>query len=402
MVKKVALVLLCFSFLTGCVGKREINDLALVMAVGIDKAEKDGHIKITAQVARPADARGQTGAPSGQTGDPIWSASAEGETIFEAIRNLATFATRRVFWAHNYAVVINEDVAREKGIADIIDFFTRNPELRMRTWVLVTPNNASEVVSTITGLEVIPGEALDKLFRFTDISAQAPRTQMIDLQSAYLSESSEPVLARVRLTERGVSNKKPGQAGAYKQVELAGAGVFKKDKLVGIIKPDEVRGLLPFVESLESGIVALSCPNNPPKRISVELRKQTFDVTPSYRNQTPSFLVKMHTFASVVEAGCPFSLADGKSIKKLETELEETLKNELTKVVKLAQEDYQSDFLELGKVFNNKYPSEWKEIKDNWEEKFTQAKVEIQVIAELNDSALLYRPTKRGVTGDKE
>jgi len=213
--------------LSGCkTGKREISDLALVMAVGLDKGN-DNLIKVTTQIVRPADARGQTGAPSGQTGDSIWSASAEGETIFQAIRNLSTFSSRRIFWAHNFVIVINEDLARD-GIKDIIDFFTRNPELRMRTWVVVTPDEASTVVSTMTGLENVPGEAIEKLFRYTTISVQAPKTQMIDLQAAYLSESSEPILARARLIDRGVSNKKPGQAGSVEQVELAGAGVFKK------------------------------------------------------------------------------------------------------------------------------------------------------------------------------
>lgn len=170
----VTLMIFVVFSLTGCLGKREINDLAMVMAVGIDKGE-NGQVKITTQIVRPADSRGSTGAPSGQTGDPIWSATAESETLFDAIRNLSTFSSRRVFWAHNYAIVINEDYARE-GIGDVVDFFTRNPELRMRTWVMVTPDEASKLVSTITGLEVIPGEALNKLFRYNRISVQAPRT----------------------------------------------------------------------------------------------------------------------------------------------------------------------------------------------------------------------------------
>lgn len=197
--KKIILfhVLLAMLLLLGaCSGKREISDLALVMAVGIDKGEKEGTVKVTAQVARPADARGQTGAPSGQSGEAVWSVETEGESIFEAIRQMSSFSSRRVFWAHNFIIVINEEVAKE-GIGDVIDFFTRNPELRMRTWVAVTPQTASEVISTVTSLELIPGEALAKLFRYTTISNQAPRTVIMDVLSAYLSESTEPLLARL-------------------------------------------------------------------------------------------------------------------------------------------------------------------------------------------------------------
>jgi spore germination protein KC len=388
-------LLICLTLTTllnGCVGKREINELALVMAVGLDKG-KDGKIVVSVQIARPADARGQTGAPAGNTGDPIWSSKAEGDTIFEAIRNLSTFSTRRIFWAHNFIIIINEDLARE-GVRDIIDFFTRNTELRMRTWVVVTPNKASNIISTMTGLEVISGEAMDKLFRYSNISAQAPQTQMLDLQSAYLSESSEPVLARVKLINRGVSNKKPGQQGGINQVELAGTGVFKEDKLIGILSAKETRGLLPFIEKVNSGVLAVSCPKDPENKVSVELKHYKFKVTPSYRGGRPNFHVQLVAKFSMVEAGCPVSLQNRSQIRLLEKTVAKILDDEINNVVSRAQTDFKSDILELGKVFNNKYPTEWKHIRDDWEEEFENATVMTDVSVKIEDSVLLYKPTK--------
>jgi spore germination protein KC len=380
--------------LSACeIGKRELGDLALVMAVGLDKGKEKGLTKVTIQVVRPADARGQTGAPSGQTGDPIWSASAEGETIFHAIRNLSTFSSRRVFWAHNFIIVINEDLARE-GIRDIIDFFTRNPELRMRTWVVVTPEKASAVVSTMTGLETVPGEAFDKLFRYTPISAQAPRTQMIDLQAAYLSESSEPILARALLINRGVSNKKPGQAGSVDQIELAGAGVFKGDKLVGILKPVEVRRILPFIEPPDTGVLILKCPDDKAKKLTVELKNQNFNVKPSFKDKKPVFDIYFETDASVVEAACPFSLDERKKVKDLERQMNTTIRKDLTSVLDKAQNEYKSDFIELGKVFMNHYPAEWRTIGPKWEDTFPTVAINIHIKSKIVDTVLLKKPTK--------
>jgi spore germination protein KC len=380
-------------FISGCMGKRELNELAIVMAVGLDKGEKEGDIKVTVQVVRPADARGQTGAPAANTGDPIWSASAEGKTIFGAIRNLTKFSSRRVFWAHNQVIVINEDLAKE-GIREIIDFFSRNPELRMRTWVVVSPDPASKIVSTMTGLEVVPGEAINKLFRYTMISAQAPQTEMIDLQAAYLSESSEPLLARVKLIDRGVSNKKPGQAGSVEQVELAGAGVFKGDKLIGVFEPEETRGLLPFIEKVESGVLPLKCPNDEGKKISVELRHMLFKVTPKFKNGKPEFHIRSVTNASMAEAGCYFSMKDREQVQKLEKELSSLIYKDIKNVVDKVQNEFDSDILELGKVFKNKYPAEWKSISKDWDKELRTAKINIEVEAKINDAVLLYKPTK--------
>lgn len=390
--KGIVFLLITLSLLlTGCAGKRELNELAIVMAVGIDKGE-EGNVRVTAQIPRPSDARGQTGAPSGQTGDAIWSVSAEGKTLFEAIRNLGRFSPRRIFWAHNFIIVINEEFAKT-GIQDVIDFFTRNPELRMNTWVAVTPDKAVEVVTTITGLEVIPGEAVDKLLRYSAITSQAPRTTMRNLYSSYLSEGSDPVLTRVRLVEKGVSNKDPGKMNV-KQVELAGAGVFKKDKLIGILEGDEVRGLIPFIERLESVILSVSCPNDKSENVSLELRHQNFKIIPGYEDGKPTFHVKLVTYSSIAEADCPISLKDKKQVDEMEKELEELLYNDIKKIVDKVKKDYHADILRLGEEFNNKYPSEWKQLKADWKERLQDAKIDIVVDAKIKNSVLLYNPTK--------
>lgn len=399
--KPALLLLMCFMMLitlNGCLGKIEINDLAMVMAVGIDKGDKAETVRVTVQIARPADTRGQTGAPSGQTGEPIYSASADGRTIFEAVRNLARYSSRRVFWAHNFIIVINEDFAREEGVQDIIDFFTRNYELRMRTWVVVTPEKASEMVSTQTGLEVIPGQSIDNLFRYSRIVAEAPRTDMKTFQAAYLSENTHPVLARVTLVDRGISNKKPQQYGTVKQVSLGGTGVFKRDKLIGVLSPRETKGLIWFVENVESRIVVLPCPTNPKKQASVELKNQKFNVTPFYHDDDGTIQYDVHliTYADMVELGCSTNLDNTEVLAQLEKDLEKKLTQEIVEVVQKAQHKYKVDFLELGKVFQNKYPAEWKQARKNWEREFSKAQVKVKVEAHLYSPVLLQKPTRSG------
>ncbi len=379
--------------LSGCLGKTEINDLGIVVAVGLDKGEKEGTIQITAQIVRPADARGSTGAPSGQTGEPIWSITASGDSIFDAIRHLGSSASRRIYWAHNFAVVINEELAKE-GINDIIDFFTRNHQLRMQTLVMVTPDPASEVVSTITGIEVIPGQAINDLFLYNNVTASAPQTQIIDLQKSYLNESTQPVLARVSLNKHGISNKKPTAEPTMNQIELDGAGVFKGDKLIGTVSAKDTMGLLFFLENAKSAAVVTSCPANGDQSMTVELKTENFHVTPTYKNNQVGFDVKLKSVVQLIEAGCPFSIDDQKQVQQIEKQLEDKLKGKIEKILQLAQEEYKADFLELGETFKNRYPAEWKDLLSKWEEEFPHAKINTQVDIRLTSSALLYLPTK--------
>lgn len=380
------LVMACLILATtaGC-GPVQINELAIVTAVGLDVGEKDGSYRISAQIVRSADARGQTGAPSGGTGEPIYSIAAEGETIFEAIRNLARFSSRRVYWAHNFVIVINEKLAR-RGIGEIIDFFTRNPELRMNTWVVVTSNSAGEVVSTVTGLEVVPGQAIDKLFRYNRIVGEAPSTNMMRLFEVYMSKTSHPVLARVELKNRGISNKKPMEFGSLKQVELSGSAVFRKDKMAGWLTTDETKGLLLLIESIDSSIVSVACPRNPAERVTLEVDKQQVRVTPSLKDGKPKFNIHVKAKASLVETGCSVSFNAMRD--ELEAELQKTIKAQLEAVLDKAQHKFRVDFLKLGQVFNNRYPKQWKSFEGRWDEIFAESEVDISLDVKITGQEL--------------
>jgi spore germination protein KC len=379
--------------LIGC-GKKEINELAMVTAVGFDQGKKPGTIRITAQIVRPADARGQTGAPSGLTGEPIYSATAEGKNILAAMRNLARFTSRRIFWAQNFIIVINEDVAKN-GVTDILDFFTRNHETRMNTWIVATPDKAADLVSTVTGLEVVPGEATDKLFRYSELVAEAPRTNVMRFEESFLSKNTHPVLAKMALRKRGISNKKPEQFGSIEQIELAGTAVFKREKLKGWLNPKDSRGLLYFIEKIDSAVEALPCPEDPKnkdKTVSLELKHTRTKVTPFFKNGHPEFTVKVITDADLVESSCevPFDQMQ----KSLEEELKKAVRNELEGVIGKAQKKYKLDFLKLGEVFENRYPSEWKRLSKNWDQEFSRAKINVNVEANVNSPVLLKLPTK--------
>lgn len=380
--------------LTGCTtGKREINHLALVMGVGLDLVETEEgekQIQITAQVVRPADARGQTGSPSGQTGEPVWSITAKGKSIFDAIRNLGGFSSRNVFWAHTAIIAINEDLAKE-GIHDIIDFFSRNPELRMRTWVAVTPNKASELISTMTSLEVIPAESISNLFKYSPITRAAPRTQMIDLLSAYLSTGGNPYLARFEIKPTSISNKTPEQGATINNVSLAGTGVFKDDKMVGTLSSKETRALLLFVEDIQSGVVVLPCKND---ELSFELKHQSVDISPQYKGGKIEFDISIKTNVNLVEAGCPVDFEDTKRVNQLEKDVEHEVKADIEAMLNKVQKEYGVDILEAANTFNNRYPAEWNKIKDDWDTQFKEAKFNIHIDAHLNSGVLLYPPTK--------
>ncbi|WP_438448899.1 Ger(x)C family spore germination protein [Gorillibacterium sp. sgz5001074] len=375
----------------GC-GKLELNQMALVMAVGLDKA-KSGNVRVTAQIVRTQAARGNTQGSGGVSGEPVWIVSAEGKSIFEAIRNLGRFTSRRVFWAHNRVIVIGEDLAKD-GIREVVDFFTRNHELRMNTWVVVTPGQASELVSTDTGAEPIPGDSIDRLFRFNRIVSEAPRTTIKEVGAAYLSRSSNPVIALVKKAKHEYDMKKPSPKPKEDQVELSGAAVFRNSKMLGTLSPGESRGLLWFIEKMESSVISLPCPGEDKHTVSLEMRGNRFKVTPSYDGEQVKFRVKLHVTMDLVELGCTAPDGTESAAKSLEKGAAAKYKGDLEGVLNKAIKVYKTDFLDLGKEFQNRYPGQWKTIRNRWQEVFAESEATVEVTAEITNPVLLILPTR--------
>jgi len=390
-----ATLILALTLTTGCLGKREIDDLAMVMAVGLDPGDQPGHIRITAQIARPADVRGQTGAPTAGSGSPIWTVSGEGASIMEAIRSIARFSSRRVFWAHNQIVIINEKLARH-GISEIVDFFSRNHELRMRTWMVVCSEDARQLVSLKTGLEVIPGVSLDKVFRYSQIVSEAPRTDMRTLSASYTSTSTHPVLARMRTRDKLINDGDKTDFGAKEQVELSGTAVFKRDKMVGWLSMEESRGLIWFVEPVESRVIVLPCPDDESRPTSLEVKSNKFEVTPHYEKGRISFDVQLDAKIDIVEIGCLTERSHSELMPQLEALADKQLAHEIQAVLKAAQKTYGVDCLELGKTFRNRYPAEWQRVSAQWGELFQNIEVRVHVRTDINSPVLLQKPMQPG------
>ncbi|MFD2874847.1 hypothetical protein ACFTAO_00885 [Paenibacillus rhizoplanae] len=91
------LLLLLSLGLTGCWNYAEVDDMAIVAGVAIDKNE-DGKLLLTAEIV---DTGGS--ADKAQAGYKMVSLS--GNTMFEIVRNLISITGKKLFWSHAKAII---------------------------------------------------------------------------------------------------------------------------------------------------------------------------------------------------------------------------------------------------------------------------------------------------------
>jgi spore germination protein KC len=133
------LLCICLLLLSGCWSSRELNELAITVAVGIDKAE-DGII-VTVQLINSGDIQAKT--PT--NGPSVTTFSIKASSVMEGLRKITTKSPRKIYLSHLRMLVISESMA-EDGIAEVLDFFARDHEVRTDYFVVVAKNTKASNV----------------------------------------------------------------------------------------------------------------------------------------------------------------------------------------------------------------------------------------------------------------
>ena len=147
---KIIFILLIFLF-TGCYNYRELNNLAITSAVGIDK--KDGKYYVTTQVINTQKMGSDSTSIGSQSKFVLYETS--GDTLQEELRQIVLESPKRIYANHLQLIIVGEEVAKE-GVSQIFDFFMRNPESRKQYQMIIARDTtANNILKVLTPLETL-------------------------------------------------------------------------------------------------------------------------------------------------------------------------------------------------------------------------------------------------------
>lgn len=377
------LILLVIPFLSGCWSRTEINDLAVVTAVGIDKVEND-KIRIALQLAiprllGPAGQGGGGGGGQGIGSKSVWIVSEKGETIMDAYRNLQQKLPRKIFFSHSNIIVIGEALARN-GISPVLDFFTRYREVRMRNYIVLTKGDALKIMKFIPKFEKIPSEIIRE-----ELEMQiGPMLNVRDFVDMLMAEGIEPLAAEIALkpsnvTGREESAKQESPGKEEQNLSINGAGIFKKDQLIGWMNIHEIRGVIWLRNEINANVVTVAMPKDKGNgKVSVQLFRANTKIKPILKDGQPEIKVKVRADADLYENSSKLDLSDPKAIQFVQQILEEEIQNRIQSALDKAQRKFKSDIFGFGRAVERAYPREWKnQYKDRWDQEFPALKVTI-------------------------
>lgn len=398
MIKKRAILLILIIvnllILSGCWDTREINELGLVTAVGIDKADGSNKYMVTVQIANPSSQNsgsGQSGAKS-----EVWIGAAEGPSLFDATRKLVKTSSRRIMWAHNNVVIIGESLAKE-GIIPVADYFSHNPELRMKAAIVIADGDAKDYISAKIGMDSPPGVSFGSLEGYRALAAESLESHLLEVCSNLKSKCANSLISKVSLKETisqsGDSESK--DSGNSKIVELSGAAVFNKDKMVGWLSPEESRGIAWILNQTKDTAVTVIDSEHGDKSVVVEIGAVKSKIKSEVVDGKLKISIHLSGKGDIVEEDGTTSQDMDEVKKHINKLLNKAIEDEIKKSLEIVQEKYKVDCLGFAAIVHAQNSKEWdKGLKDKWEEIFPEIPVTVSVSINIKSSTLNQQPMK--------
>ncbi|WP_199620272.1 Ger(x)C family spore germination protein [Paenibacillus alkalitolerans] len=384
------LLFIAMFLLAGCWNYRELNELSMALAMGVDKAPR-GEFRVTFQIVNANEVAGQRA--TGRT-VPITVYSSTGKTMFEAIRKASLLVPRRINVQHMRDFVIGERLARE-GLKEVFDLMERDHEMRMTTRVFIARGAEAEtILKALTSLEGIPANAILGKLKVTGRAlGESYEVEIDDAIRGLQRKGGGPVISGIKLVgdRPAAENKSNVEETELKaKLQIAGMALIKEGKLAGWIDNGPARGVSWITNNMQSSIVVLDCDKKKGK-IAIEIVRSMTKLEAKVQGKRPLIRIHIKQIGNVGEALCAVDLNKSAEILKLQRQWNKATKKDVMAAVKAAQK-LKTDVFGFGEAVEREGPKAWKKMEKDWGRIFAECGVEVNVESIIRRTGMRTSP----------
>lgn len=365
----------------GCWDRRELDELAFALAVGVDYDPKQQQTKLISQIIKPGQMKSAEsgGGSAGQGGeDAFFLIETHGKTVFETVRKCSFQISRRINWTHSEIVIFGKG-AVEAGVDKFLDFFVRDPEPRPHQHILVAEGKMEDILKFKPNLEKASAQTLEGMMNNTVLTSEAYPVTLQEFVNDLMSNSKAATAPMVKVVGEGEEQK----------MQLAGTAVFRKEKQVGKIDPRETRGMLWVIGKVKSGIISLS--SNEHGKVSIEIVQASSRIRPKLEKSELTARVDVKVICNIGEQLGGEDVSKPEKLTKFQKKVEREVEKEIRKAIRRSQE-LKADIFGIGEAFHRKYPKQWKRLEPEWKQLFPKVKFSLNVTAKIKLIGESLRP----------
>ena len=377
---RLVLIAALLAGLTGCWDRREINDLAVAMGLGIDKL--DGKYRISVQVVNPTKV---AMLESGGSGAPVVLYSSVGRTMFEAFRLLTEEVPRKVYFSHLQLLVIGQGLA-EEGIRDVVDMISRNYEFRPSFYFAIADNASPEQILSIpSAIDPIPANEQRKSLEESErVWASTIKVTYDQLINDFSEPGNNSVLTGVAIHGRQISDyKEINRISLLSRLKYSQSAAFQGDRFVGWLSTSASKTYNYMHNHVQDTIGIVPCPGGGVYSLDV-LKKPITTIHIVLQDDIPKVDVHIKMRGNISEMLCNAKFTRH-GLKELERNAEESLIKVMDEGLEEVITVHKTDVLGIGRAVHAQYPEYWKKNKHRWDDIFPQINVNVTADISIRD-----------------
>ncbi|WP_251554096.1 Ger(x)C family spore germination protein [Neobacillus muris] len=371
--KKHGLILILMSqilFLTGCWDRTEINDLAFVIASGVDKVGQDRY-RVAVQIPLPSSlgGAGSSGGGGGTSGEgPVAVLVGTGDNIRQSIEDIQARLSRNIFFGHRRVYIIGEDLARQ-GIKEALNSTFIHPQSRLSTFLVISKGEAYEMLKAQPRMEQFAGEAIREMSKTTI------NMKIKDAFQDFDRPGKEIILPYIEAT--GTTEKEKDG----KEILMGSYAIFKNDKMLFTTNKSESQGVMWLNDRMNKKSFTFNGLKN--KEITVQIIDSSVKTRYRLKDGKPTFDLSIRASGNLLDNEPDLRIEDPKTYNLMIKNMEAMVKKNVKTVLDHAHSEGADIFGFGWYVYRNHY-HEWKNNwKDKWDTILPELKVNIHVDADI-------------------
>lgn len=369
------MVVLASMLLGGCWNYKSLSDMSITSGIAVDRDPVTGLYHLSLEIV---DLTG----PVKQEGVKARLIESDGTTLFDAVRNVKKRFVNKVFFGHMNLLVLSDELVRSTDISTLIDFVLRDAECRETMCVAVSREPTAKELLTIYGIgEPMVAYEIQKIIEQDhEVTGSTTNTQIFEIYNLLKGQGTELTLPALHNT---INDEELAS-------EADGIAVFKGERLVGYLTPDESKYFLLIINQLNGGVLTCASQEGGPVDTTLEISNNNTKLSFANKGQI-SFNIESETEVYLDESDQPLNALDADAIKDIEMKASQRMMEGICELITRVRTDYNSDIFGFGNLIYRENPKLWEGIADHWYDIFPNVPVNIKCTVHIVNTAALKK-----------
>ncbi|WP_243186806.1 Ger(x)C family spore germination protein [Clostridium muellerianum] len=377
--KFVPLILICCIF-SGCWDKVEIDRKTFISILGVDAGEqidkKPKEVKSDEpytgmnvkklHITLGAPDISKLGPDKGGTAEDIYI-DTDAYSMEDAISKASAKSSRTIKFSHIKLLVLsNELLYHQDALKEIVDYLQRQPSLDRMMMVTIGKGKTEDYIKYKPKMEKNVESYITGLVENDTGNAVVPVTLNEFLVS--LNENGNAVLPAMEIDKD------------KKELKISGVGIIKDYRLKGYLSPTQTANLQMLKGKLRGGKKAIYKDGHP---IDVSFNSTGTKVRVKDVDGKLVFNVYVNLEGELKEYHINGNLDSKDELNLIEKDFNKSLKEECEQLIKVTQNEFQVDPVELKEYVRKYHPAIWSQKKNNWPETYKNSVVNVDVTTKI-------------------